>query len=76
MQCNNFLSQYDKIHFSYSISSEVYLEFQKKAAERINLPAAVLRLVVNYIVIYDFCGSAADHNCAQNNVNKENNSRQ
>ena len=30
------------------------------AAERINLPAAVLRLVVNNIVIYDFCGSAAD----------------
>ena len=30
------------------------------AAERFNLPAAVLRLVVNYIVIYDFCGSAAD----------------
>ena len=24
------------------------------------LPAAVVRLVVNYIVIYDFCGSAAD----------------
>ena len=42
----------------------------------VNLPAAVLRLVVNYIVIYDFCGSAADNNCAQNNVNKENNSRQ
>ena len=46
------------------------------AAERFNLPAAVLRLVVNYIVIYDFCGSIADNNCAQNNVNKENNSRQ
>ena len=30
------------------------------AAERFNLPAAVLRLVVNYIVIYDFCGSATD----------------
>ena len=25
-------------------------------AERINLPAAVLRLVVNYVVIYDFGG--------------------
>ena len=30
------------------------------AAERINLPAAVLRLVVNYIVIYNFGGSATD----------------
>ena len=27
----------------------------------VNLPAAVLLLVVNYIVIYDFCGSVAKH---------------
>ena len=53
-----------------------YFLIQKTTAERINLSAAILRLVVNYIVIYDFCGSAADNNCAQNNVNKENNSRQ
>ena len=49
---------------------------KKIAAERKNLPAAVLLLVVNYIVIYDFGSSAADNNCVQNNVNKENNSRQ
>jgi len=34
---------------------------KKKGRQRgVNLPAAVLRLVINYIVIYDFCGSAAD----------------
>ena len=37
-----------------------YFLIQKTTAERINLSAAILRLVVNYIVIYDFCGSAAD----------------
>ena len=31
---------------------------QKKRQRGVNLPAAVLRLDVNNIVIYDFCGSA------------------
>ena len=32
----------------------------KRRQRNVNLPAAVLRLIVNYIVIYDFCGSAAN----------------
>ncbi|MBO5211769.1 MAG: hypothetical protein J6B80_07570 [Clostridia bacterium] len=32
----------------------------KKTAESVNLSAVVLRLVINYIVIYNFFGSAAD----------------
>ena len=41
-------------------SEKLLFLIQKTTAERINLSAAILRLVVNYIVIYDFCGSAAD----------------
>ncbi|MBE6794829.1 MAG: hypothetical protein E7532_07810 [Ruminococcaceae bacterium] len=48
----------------------------KKTAESVNLPAAVLRLVVNNIVIYDFGGSAMDNNCTRNNNDNKNNSRQ
>ena len=32
----------------------------KKTAESVNLSAVVLRLVINYIVIYNFFGSATD----------------
>ena len=35
-------------------------ENAKTAAEIINLPAAVLRLVINYIVVYNFGDSAAN----------------
>ena len=40
----------------------------KKTAESVNLPAVVLRLVVNYIIIYDFCDSDGGNNCTQNTV--------
>ena len=50
--------------------------FKAKGGREIVLPAAILRLVVNYIVVYDFFGSAADNNCTRNNNDNKNNSRQ
>ena len=46
--------------FLIAISTFFCTIFTAYSGREIVLPAAVLRLVVNYIVVYDFRGSAAD----------------